>query len=128
MKELEVLKNVPASTTPSPMPLSGRKRASFALLLILAAGLVVAGAAAAASMQEMRCCPAGAEVEAHCTWLGASECCPERPGAAAPAHGTPAAPPAHGLLTPQAILFAPAARAPGALALPLPARTLVLRL
>ena len=64
------------------MPLPGRKRASLVLLLILAAGLVAAGSAAAAGAQDMACCPAG--MESGCTWLGASDCCPERPTAPAP--------------------------------------------
>ena len=63
------------------MSFSGRKRASLILLLILAAGLVLAGAAAAARAQEMACCPAG--MESGCTWLGAGDCCSERPAAQA---------------------------------------------
>ena len=64
------------------MSFFGRKRASLILLLVLAAGLALAGAAAAARTQEMACCPAG--MESGCTWLGASDCCPERPTAPAP--------------------------------------------
>ena len=59
------------------MSFSGRKRASLVLLLVLAAGLALAGAAAAACAQEMTCCPAG--MESGCAWLGAGDCCPERP-------------------------------------------------
>ena len=76
------------------MSLTGRKRASFVLLLVLAAGLAVAGAAAAAaSAQEMACCPAGmASAAGGCAWLGAGDCCPERPTASAPSNAAPPAP------------------------------------
>lgn len=75
------------------MPVPGRHRASLLLLLVLAAGLAAAGAAAAASTQEMTCCPAGMESSASgCTWLGAGDCCPERPAAPAPSHAAAPAP------------------------------------
>jgi hypothetical protein len=92
------------------MPLSGRKRASLVLLLVLAAGLVVAGAAAAASVQEMGCCPAGvASTASGCTWLGAGDCCPERPAASAPSSAAPPVPASCGALTLPAVPSAPAA-------------------
>jgi len=95
------------------MSLSGRKRASFGLLLILAAGLALAGAAAAASAHEMSCCAAGMDSGASgCAWLGAGDCCPERPAAQAPSN---AAPPAPAASTPL-LLVAPAGASP---ALPL---------
>ena len=71
------------------MPTPGWKRASLILLLVLAAGLALAGAAAACA-QEMACCPAG--MESGCTWLGASDCCPER--STTPAPTSTATPPA----------------------------------
>jgi hypothetical protein len=73
---------------------SGRRRASLLVLLVLAAGLAfaAAGAAFAASAHEMACCPAEAGDERGCAWLGAGDCCPERPSARAPA-GTNGAPP-----------------------------------
>ena len=75
------------------MSCSVRKRASLGLLLVLAAGLVLAGAAAAASTHEMSCCAAGMESGASgCAWLGAGDCCPERPTAQAPSNAAPAAP------------------------------------
>jgi hypothetical protein len=72
------------------MSFFGRKRASLILLLVLAAGLALAGAAAAARTQEMACCPAG--MESGCTWLGAGDCCPERP--TTPPRTSTATPPA----------------------------------
>jgi hypothetical protein len=92
------------------MSVPGRRCASFWLLLILAAGLATAGAAAAASAQEMACCPAGMESSANgCTWLGAGDCCPERPSAPAP--GNAAAPAPASSLAPAlaALTAAPAA-------------------
>ena len=114
------------ATTPHPMSFSGQKRASLVLLLILAAGLVLAGAAAASRAQDMACCPAG--VESDCTWLGASDCCPERPMAPAPT--STATPPAAAssvltLPTVTGALFALPARAIPSEAAP---RHLVLRL
>jgi len=97
------------------MSLTGRKRASFVLLLVLAAGLAAAGAAAAvaASTQEMACCPAGMASESGgCAWLGAGDCCPERPAASAPSN---AAPPAPASFTP--LLLPAPAGAPAALPL-----------
>jgi hypothetical protein len=111
------------------MSLSGRKRASFGLLLILAAGLALAGAAAAASAHEMSCCAAGMDSGASgCTWLGAGECCPERPTAPAPSN---AAPPAPASFTP--LILPASAGAPIALPLcvlhaPHASRSSVLRL
>jgi hypothetical protein len=70
------------------------------LLLVLAVGFLAAGASAAASTQaqEMACCPAGMEASAGgCAWLGAGDCCPERPAAPAPSNA--AAPAAASLLT-----------------------------
>jgi hypothetical protein len=99
------------------MSLSGRKRASLVLLLVLAAGLVAAGAAAAAASpshpQQMLCCPADmASAASGCAWLGASDCCPERPTAQAPSN---AAPPAPASFSP--LLLSAAAGAPAALPL-----------
>ena len=97
------------------MSLSGRRRASFVLLLVLAAGLAAAGAAAAASTQEMTCCPAGmASASGGCAWLGAGDCCPERPTAPAPSS---AAPPAPASFTP--LLLPATAGAPASLPLSL---------
>jgi hypothetical protein len=110
------------------MPLPGRKRASLALLLVLAAGLAAAAVAGAAAAQDMSCCPAGMESERGCTWLGASDCCPERPSAPAPSNATPPAPAACSALV--APTFAPALT-PLAIDAPVlasHARTLVLRL
>ena len=110
------------------MSFPGRKRASLILLLVLAASLAVAGASAAgaAGAEEMACCPAG--MASGCTWLGASDCCPERPIASAPAQGTVAAPAAcaatvcHSFALPLQ-LTAVSASIPG-----LSARNLILRL
>lgn len=108
------------------MPIPGRKRASLVLLLVLAAGLAAAASAAAAGAQEMACCPAG--LESGCTWLGASDCCRERPTAPAPT--STATPPAGAcsVLTLPDVTFArlvPAARTILPQAAP---RNLVLRL
>ena len=110
------------------MPLPGRKRASLALLLVLAAGLAVAAGAAAAAVPEMACCPATLESERGCTWLGASDCCPERPAAPTPVNATPPAPASGPELTPYGVALAPVALSRAA---PPPARpdtTRVLRL
>jgi hypothetical protein len=113
------------------MSSSGRRRASLLALLVLAAGLVVA-AAAAASPHGMACCPAGASADRGCAWLGAGDCCPERP--AAPAPLTPnAPPPASGTAAALALVppACPAAPAPAAaLGSPAPhlSRSAVLRL
>jgi hypothetical protein len=111
------------------MPTPGRKRASLVLLLVLAAGLAAAGAAAASGTQDMACCPMGSEMEARgCTWLGASDCCAERPTAPAPPSAAPPGPP----ICPALILPAASSRAialaPVAPTLPTPLRTVVLRL
>jgi hypothetical protein len=68
------------------MSSSGRRRASWLVLLVLAAGFLLAAAAAAsaASAHEMACCPDEAANERGCAWLGAGDCCPERPAAPAP--------------------------------------------
>ena len=109
------------------MSLSGRKRASLVLLLVLAAGLAAAGGAAAAGAQEMACCPAGM-VESGCTWLGASDCCPERPMVPASAQVSVAAPAACGAIVGQS--FAPPLQlAAASVSIPgLAARNLILRL
>jgi hypothetical protein len=105
------------------MPLPGRKRTSVVLLLVLAASL-----AAAAAAQDMACCPAGMEADLGCTWLGASDCCPERPGAPAPVNATPLAPTAFGPLTLPSVALATVAITPDALGRPSHVRTIVLRL
>lgn len=91
----------------------GRHRTSVLLLLVLAAGFLAAGASAAASAQaqEMACCPAGMEASAGgCAWLGAGDCCPERPAAPAPSNAAaPAAAAALLTLTLPALAPAPAA-------------------
>jgi hypothetical protein len=110
------------------MPLLGRKRVSLALLLVLAVGLAAAAVAGAAAGQDMSCCPAGMEPERGCTWLGASDCCPERPNAQAPSNATPPAPPACSAVTPPGFALAPATLAPDAPVLPSRVRTTVLRL
>jgi len=93
------------------MSLRSRHRTSFVMLLVLALGLAAAGAAAAAGAREMACCPAGMGSDAQgCTWLGAGDCCPERPGAPAPSSTAVPAPAVFVTL----ILPAPAA-APAAL-------------
>jgi len=80
------------------------------LLLVLAAGLAAAGAAAAASVQDMECCPAGMESSATgCTWLGAGDCCPERPAAPAPSNAAAPAPAVFTALPTAALAAAPAA-------------------
>jgi len=108
------------------MSLPGRKRASLVLLLVLAAGLALAGAAAAGSAQDMACCPAG--MESGCTWLGASDCCPERPTVPAPTQAATSAPAACGVSTLPAVASALLAL-PGRAILPAAApRNLVLRL
>ena len=77
------------------------------MLLVLAAGLAAAGAAVAASTQEMACCPAGMDSGVKgCTWLGAGDCCPERP--AAPAPSSAAAPAPAAFAAPITGAFAPA--------------------
>jgi hypothetical protein len=110
------------------MPLPGRKRASYALLLVLAAGLAVAAAAGAAAAQEVSCCPMGMEAARGCTFLGASDCCPERPNAPSHANATPPAPPACSAVVAPVFAPAPVATATGAAVLPSPSRTTVLRL
>jgi len=111
------------------MPLPDRKRASLVLLLILAAGLGVAGAAAAASVQEMACCPATAAAAASpCAWLGAGDCCPERPVAPAPSNTAPPAPASCAALTLPVLSAAPAALPAGASRAPHTPRNSVLRL
>jgi hypothetical protein len=91
------------------MPLPGQHRASFLLLLVLAAGLAAAGAAAAANAQETACCPAGMESTANgCTWLGAGDCCPERPAASAPSNAAAPAPATLVAPTPAELAAAPA--------------------
>jgi hypothetical protein len=64
---------------------SRRRRASWLVLLGMAAGLALgaATAASASAAHEMACCPA--EAADPCAWLGAADCCPERPAAPAPA-------------------------------------------
>jgi hypothetical protein len=110
------------------MPLPGRKRASLALLLVLAAGLAVAAIAGAAAAQDMSCCPAGMEAERGCTWLGASDCCPERPSAPAPSNATPPAPAVCSAVAAPGFAPAPVALATDAPALPRHVHTTVLRL
>jgi hypothetical protein len=108
------------------MPLPGRKRASLVLLLILAAGLVAAGSAAAAGAQDMACCPAG--MESGCTWLGASDCCPERPTAPAPTQAATSAPAVCGVSTLPAVASALLALPARAILPHAAPRNLVLRL
>lgn len=110
------------------MPLPGRKRASFALLLVLAAGLAVAAVAGAAAAQDASCCPMGMEAERGCTFLGASDCCPERPSVPTHGNATPPAPPVCTGLPAPGFAPAPIASAPVAPVLPSPSRTTVLRL
>jgi hypothetical protein len=110
------------------MPLPGRKRASLALLLVLAAGLALAAGAAAAAAQAMSCCPPALESERGCTWLGASDCCPERPAAATAVNATPPAPSACASVTPLGVSFAPAALSRAAPAPASRVSSLVLRL
>jgi hypothetical protein len=112
------------------MPLPGRKRASLGLLLVLVAGLAAAGAAAAsASMPEMACCPAGSAAPAQdCTWLGAGDCCPERPAATTSAPAAPPAPAASAPLAPSAAQGAPAALPAAGSWAPPSLRSTVLRL
>ena len=110
------------------MPLPGRKRVSLALLLVLAAGLAVAAGAAAAAAQEMSCCPAAPGAERGCTWLGASDCCPERPAAPTPVNATPPAPTACASVTPLGVSFAPTLLSRAAPAPTSRVSTLVLRL
>ena len=110
------------------MRLAPRKRASWLLLLVLAAGLAVAGASAATGSQEMSCCPVEMGETRGCVWLGAADCCPERPSVCAPAQPATAPvaarpAPAFALLVP-----APAWLPPLAPTLPSPTRTIVLRL
>ena len=109
------------------MSLSGRKRASLVLLLVLAAGLAAAGGAAAAGAQEMACCPAGM-VESGCTWLGASDCCSERPTAPAPTQAATSAPAGCGVSTLTAVPGALLALPASAILPPAAPRHLVLRL
>ncbi len=111
------------------MPTPGRKRASLVLLLVLAAGLAAAGAAAATGNQDMACCPMGTEMEARgCTWLGASDCCPERPTVSAPPSPAAPAPPVCPALTLPGVDATATSFAPAAPRLPTPLRTVVLRL
>ena len=110
------------------MPLPGRKRVSVVLLLVLAAGVAAALVAGAAAAQEMSCCPAGMEAERGCTWLGASDCCPERPNAPAPSNAASPALAPSSVLPAAAFAPAPLALASDAPALPSHARSLVLRL
>ena len=106
------------------MSLPGRKRVSLVLLLLLAAGLALAGAAAAAGAQDMACCPSEMGPGAGgCTWLGAVDCCSERPAAQAPAHVTPPASPTTVAWMPPA----PTGTADGLLRHSLPARSLAPR-
>jgi hypothetical protein len=75
------------------MLLPRRQRASHVLLLILAVGMAAAAVATAASADDMACCPPGASMEGGgCTWLGAGDCCPERPSAPVTSRATPPAP------------------------------------
>lgn len=109
------------------MPLPGRKRASLVLLLVLAAGLAAAGSAAAAGTQGMECCPAGM-MESGCTWLGAGDCCPERPTTTSPPQAAVAAPLAGTTIAmPAPAAISHPAAVPAALPL-LTSRNLVLRL
>ncbi len=108
------------------MSISGRKRASLVLLLVLAAGLVLAGAAAAGNAQEMACCPAG--MESGCTWLGAGDCCPERPVAQARSFGATPSAAACGVLTLPAVSSLPLVSPPRAVLREPAARRLILRL
>jgi hypothetical protein len=110
------------------MPLPVRKRASLVLLLVLATGLAAAAVAGAAATQDMSCCPAGMEGERGCTWLGGSDCCPERPNAPAPSNAAPPAPAACSAVAAPAFAPAPAALANDAPVLASRARSLVLRL
>jgi hypothetical protein len=76
------------------MSLPGRHRTSLLLLLVLAVGFLAAGASAAVGAQApaMACCPPGMEASAGgCAWLGAGDCCPERPAAPAPSNAAPPA-------------------------------------
>lgn len=76
----------------------------------------------------MECCPPGVEMGAGCTWLGAGDCCPERPGAPAqPQAAPPSAAPGCEIALPTATA-ALRAPAPHALLAERSARTLVLRL
>jgi len=97
------------------MSFPGRHRTSFLLMLVLAVGLAAAGAASAADTPEMVCCPAGMESSANgCAWLGAGECCPERPAAPAPSNAAAPAPAPLLALTLPAPAAAPAALPAGA--------------
>jgi len=99
------------------MSFSGRHRTSFLLLLVLAAGLAAAGAASAsaAATPEMVCCPAGMESGANgCAWLGAGDCCPERPAAPAPSNASAPAPAPLLALTLPALAASPVALPAGA--------------
>jgi hypothetical protein len=70
------------------------RRHAILLLLCMAVGLFAAGVAAAAGSHDVACCPSGMESAANgCTWLGAGDCCPQRPGATAPSHAAPPAAP-----------------------------------
>jgi hypothetical protein len=95
---------------------SGRKRASSLVLLVLAAGLALgaATAASAGAVHEMACCPDEAAEQRGCAWLGAADCCPERPTAPAPA--SPSGAPA------DAATASPLAPVPPVLGVPAPAR------
>jgi hypothetical protein len=120
--------------TPISMASSGRRRAGLLVLLVLAAGFAfaAAGAAAASGAHEMACCPADAADDRGCAWLGAGDCCPERPAGPAPASPN-AAPPASTTAAASALVppaFGPAATPPSACRAPAPhlSRSEVLRL
>lgn len=86
------------------MFLPRRQRVSRILLLVLAVGIAAAAVGTAASADDMACCPPGASLEpGGCTWLGAGDCCPERPSAPATSHAAPPAP------APLLVALAPAA-------------------
>lgn len=116
------------------MSVPRRKRASFLLLLVLAAGFAFAGAAAGASAPEMACCPAGMGMmdtgadARGCAWLGAGDCCPERPTAPAPSSAAPPAPAPFLAPVLPPLRAVPAASAACAFRAPAPPRSDVLRL
>ncbi len=108
------------------MPIPGRKPASLVLLLVLAAGLAAAGGAAATGAQEMACCPA--TMDSGCTWLGAGDCCPERPAAPASTQAATPAPAACCALTLPALTGSLPTHPPHATVPRIAPRSLVLRL